>query len=197
MALNIGDPGVPQEGGGDVRRRNTVWLYAKDTWQLQERVTVNYGLGWGVDGNLNHDLRKPAWLAPLLGADGLGPTRINWTNFSPMVGVAWTPAADRKTVARASAGRFYAPQGLTSFMDRERVALGPPGLGPTSILGSGIPNPVSGIPCVPVGTPLDFPNGPTCFTGAELLAMLPTLQAGQTQKLASADPTVPAIQLTK
>ena len=27
----------------------------------------------------NHDLRKPALLAPLLGSDGLGPTRRNWT----------------------------------------------------------------------------------------------------------------------
>jgi len=197
MALTTGDLGAPQEGGGAVRRWNTLWLYAEDAWQLHERVTVNYGLGWGVDGNLNHDLWKPPLLAPLLGADGLGPTRINWTNFSPMGGVAWTPAADRKTVVRAGAGRFYAPQALTGSMNAERVALGPPGLGLTTIMGSGILNPLPGIPGVPVTRPLDFPVTPTRFTGADLLAILSTLQAAQIQKLASGDPTVQAIQLTK
>ena len=112
-----------------VRRWNTLWLYAEDAWRLHDRVTLTYGLGWGFDGVLNHDLSKPALLAPLLGSDGLGPTRPAWDNFSPAAGVIWTPSSDRKTVLRAAAGRFFRPHGLTSAMDAERVALGPPGLG--------------------------------------------------------------------
>jgi hypothetical protein len=45
--------------------------------------------------------------------------------------------------------------------------------------------------------PLNFPNTPTRFTGANLLACLPTLRAQLAQDLANADQTLPAIQLTK
>ena len=138
MTVGIGEPGVSQENGGFVRRWNTVWLYAEDAWQVHERVTLTYGLGWGFDGVLNHDLSKPPLLAPLLGSDGLGPTRREWTNFSPAAGVTWTPGSDRKTVIRAAAGRFYRPHGLTSAMDAERVALGPPGLGRQNVPGSAV-----------------------------------------------------------
>ena len=144
MTVGIGDPGVSQENGGFVRRWNTLWLYAEDAWQVHERVTLTYGLGWGFDGVLNHDLSKPPLLAPLLGSGGLGPTRREWTNFSPAAGVIWTPGSDRKTVLRAAAGRFFRPHGLTSAMDAERVALGPPGLGRQNVPGSAVRNPTAG-----------------------------------------------------
>src|SRR5262249_19725096 len=54
-----------------------------------------------------------------------------------------------------------------------------------------------GIPGVPVGRPLDFRGSPTLFTGADLLAILPTLRAALTQRLAGADSTLQAIQVTK
>ena len=197
MNIGIGEPGVPQEHGGVVRRWNTIWLYAEDAWRLRDRVTLTYGVGWGSDGILNHDLRKPPLLAPLLGSDGLGPTRRNWTNFSPSAGVIWTASSDRKTVVRAGAGHFYRPHGLTSQMDAERVALGPPGLGRQNFAGSSILNPIPGIPGVPVGTPLDFRNSPTLFTGADLMAIVPAIRAAQSQILANADRSVQQIQITK
>ena len=45
---------------------------------------------------------------------------------------------------------------LTSQMDAERMALGPPGLGRQPIPGSAIQNPLPGIAGVPIGTPMDF-----------------------------------------
>jgi hypothetical protein len=129
LTIGVGDPRVPQEDGTDFRRWNTVWLYAADAWRLHDRLTLDVGLGWGFDGVLNNDLSKPLLLAPILGADRLGPTRNNWSNFSPAAGLAWTVSSDRRTVVRAAAGRFYRPQGLTSSMDAERAALGPPGIG--------------------------------------------------------------------
>ncbi len=197
LTIGIGEPGVPQENGGNVRRWNTVWLYAEDVWRLHERLTLTYGLGWGFDGNLNHDLYKPILLEPILGSEGLGPTRKNWANFSPAAGVAWTASTDGKTVIRASAGRYYRPQGLTSSMDAERVALGPPGLGRQNFTGSSIANPLPGISGVPVGAPLDFRNSPTRFTGQDLMAVLPGISAGLANSLAAADPTVQQIQITK
>lgn len=197
VTVGIGDAGVPQENGGPVRSWNTFWLYAEDAWRLHDRVTLTYGLGWGFDGTLNDDLRKPMLLAPILGVDGLGPTRKNWTNFSPAAGVVWTPTSGSRTVIRAGAGRFYRPHGLTSSLDAERVALGPPGLGRQNFSGSSIVNWLPGVPGLPVGTPLDFRNAPTRFTGADLMTILPAVRAGLEQGLTNADRLVQQIQITK
>ena len=196
MTIGIGDPGVPQENGGDVRRWNTLWLYAEDAWRVHERVTVTAGLGWGFDDVLNHDLCKPALLEPLLGRENLGPTERTFS-ISPSAGVVWAPSSNRKTVVRAAAGRYFRPHGLTSAMDNERVVLGPPGLGRQTVPGSAIPNPLPGIPGVPVGTPLEFRNPPTLFTGADLMSILPAIRAAQSLILANADPTVQQIQIAK
>lgn len=197
IMVGVGTPGVPQQNGSDVRTWNTLWLYAEDGWRLHNRVTLTYGLGWGYDGMLNHDLRKPALLEPILGADGLGPTRKNWTNFSPAVGMAWTPSSDSKTVIRAGAGRFHRQHGLTSSLDAERVALGPPGLGRTNRPGSAIFNSIPGVPGLAVGAPLEFRTTPTRFTGADMLAILPATRSALVESLASADSTLQQIQINK
>jgi hypothetical protein len=197
MTVGIGEAGVRQEDGGFTRQWNTVWVYADDVWRARDRLTLTYGLGWGADGPLNHDLQKPLLLAPLLGGDGLDPTRRRWTNFSPAASVIWTASSDGKTIVRAAAGRFYRPFGLTSIMDAERVALGPPGLGRQLISGSAILNPLSGIPGVTTDTPLDFRLAPSHFNGANLLAALPAIRAGQSALLAAPQRNVQQIQITK
>jgi outer membrane receptor protein involved in Fe transport len=68
---------------------------------------VNYGIGWTYDAPLNYDLHKPAYLAPVLGAAGLSPTRKNWKQFSPSVGFAWSLRNDGKTVVRGGVGVYY------------------------------------------------------------------------------------------
>jgi hypothetical protein len=101
-----------------------------------------------------------------------------------------------KTVLRAGVGIYYEP--LSSVgLDAERATLGPPGLGRQTFAGSSLQNILAGVPDVQVGAPLDFRNTPTLFTGADLLTILPGLRSGLVQGLATADPTVQAIQLTK
>jgi hypothetical protein len=197
MTVGIGEAGVRQHDGGFTRQWNTVWVYAEDVWRARDRLTLTYGLGWGADGPLNPDLQKPLLLAPLLGGDGLDPTRRRWTNFSPAASVIWTASSDGKTIVRAAAGRFYRTFGLTSIMDAERVALGPPGVGRQLVPGSAILNPLSGIPGVTTDTPLDFRLAPSHFTGANLLAILSAIRAGQSALLTAADRNVQQIQITK
>jgi hypothetical protein len=195
VTVGIGDPRVPQTDGGLVRNWHTFRLFFQDTWRLHPRFNVNYGLGWSVDRNLNYDLKKPALLAPILGADGLGPTRKEWKNFSPVLGLAWTPARDAKTVLRGGAG-FYYDFLFAPSLNIERAALGPPGLGRQTITGDQLTNCLPGIAGVPVGAALRF-TSPTRFTAAHLLACLPTIRAGLSQSLANADRSIQAIQLTK
>lgn len=195
VIVGIGDARVPQEDGGMVRDWNTLRLFFQDTWRIDSRLAINYGLGWAVDGNLNHDLRKPALLEPILGANGLGPTRKQWKNFSPVLGLAWSPGRDGKSVIRAGAGLFY-DFGFNPILEVERALLGPPGLGRQNISGNRLFNCLPGIPGVPVGWALNF-NTPTRFSGANLLACLPLIRAELTRNLASADRTIQAMQLSK
>jgi len=187
------DPRVPQEGGGKVRNWNTLRLYFQDTWRLRPRLTLNYGLGWNMDRNLNYDLSKPGLLAPILGPSGLGPTRKQWKNFSPLLGLALTPSSNGKTVIRAGAGIFYDFL-FPPFLDTERALLSPPGPGQLTVTGSSIACPVS--PVCPSGTQLNFMS-PTFFTGANLMAILPAVRADLLRNLASSDRSVQAIQVTK
>jgi hypothetical protein len=196
VTVAVGDPRVPQENGGLVRHWNTLRLFFQDTWRLHPRLTLNYGLGWSIDRNLNYDLAKPALLAPILGADGLGPTQKQWKNFSPVLGLAWAPSREGKTVVRAGGGIFYDflfPPNL----DGERALLGPPSLGRQTFSGSSIPNTLPGIPEVPVGTLLNFPNTPPRFTGANLLTILPSIRASLLERVRNSDPSVRAIQVFK
>jgi hypothetical protein len=196
VTIGIGSPRVPQEDGGYVRSWNTFRLFFQDTWRVNARVTMNYGLGWNIDRNLNYDLKKPPLLAPLFGSNGLSPTRKQWTNFSPTLGVAWTPSSDSNTVIRAGGGVFYDFL-FPANLDLERAVLGSPGLGRQTFSGTSILNPVPGVAGVPIGRALDFRGSPTLFTGANLMAILPAARTDLAQSLLSADPTVQAIQVLK
>jgi hypothetical protein len=195
VTVSVGDPGVPQEDRGSVRHWPTARLFVQDTWRVRPGLTANYGLGWSIDRNLNYDLRKPALLAPLLGNGGLGPPRKSWTNFSPVVGLAWAPAALVQTVIRAGAGLYYEPL-MSPGLDAERATLGPPGVGRQLFSGTSLRNVLSGIPGVPLGTSLDFRN-PSSFSGADLVTILPVVRSGLIESLAKADATLQAVQLSK
>ncbi len=176
FSVGIGDPHVPQADFGTVRTWPVIHVFAQDAWRVHPTLTVNYGLGWTFETPMNYDLKKPAYLLPLLRAAGLSPTRHNWTNFSPSLGFAWSPTASGKTVVRGGVGVYYdflAPYGSA---DPERVSLGPRGVGRGNYPGSGIPNPLDGTG-VPQGTLLYFPVNPTLFTGADLLQALPDIRA--------------------
>jgi len=189
VSVGVGDPRVPQSNGSLIRTWNTMRLYFQDTWRINERLTINYGLAWNVDRFKNYDLKKPPLLAPILGAGGLGPTRRQWKNFSPAFGLAWAPARDKKTVIRAGAGIYY-DFFFGANIDNERALLGPPNLGRQSITGNNIFNPLT-------GAPLNITGSPTQFTGANLISILPSIRASFASSLTTSDSTVQAIQIYK
>ena len=180
FTVGIGDPFVPQAGFGEARVSPLVHLFYQDTWRLHPRFVVDYGLGWTYDAPLNYDLRKPAYLAAVLRASDLAPTRKNWKQFSPSFGFAWNLRDNGKTVIRGGVGIYYDFQTAVEISDEERVSLGPRGVGRSSYFSGGIGNPLTDVPGVAQGTLLEFFN-PTLFTGATALQVLPTLRANLAQ----------------
>ncbi len=173
----VGDPSQPpffQRGQADHSHR--FHFFAQDTWRISQRLTFNYGLGYTYETNLlNHDLSKPQILAPLFGANNLGPEKHDPYEFSPAVGLVWNVGKDNKTVIRAGAGIYYQTFLVYNRLT-ERTYLAPVGEGRIVLPSSALPNPVPGVSGVPLGAPLYFPNNPTGFRGAYLLPVLPGIR---------------------
>src|SRR5262249_7803110 len=152
--------------------------------RVRARFTINYGLSYFYrTGPVNDDLSKPAYLAPILGANNLAASTPDSNNIAPAAGFAWGVTRDNKTVIRGGAGIYYDNAQQTWQRAQERVAIGPRGNGLFIVDGSIVPNPLPNIPGVPQGRTLSFTTGPTAFTGANLLSILPGPRAGLQQQL--------------
>lgn len=167
FSAGIGPPGIPERDGRPARVTNLYRGYVADTWRIGDRVTVNGSIASSYEPDaLNHDLSKPAWLAPLLAgrtqAPGVPPPTL-----AARAGFAWTATADARTVVRGGAGRFYDPLGTTNSANlaNERLLLAPLGTARITVTGQQI---------LLDGMPIHYPNAPTSFTGAQLLPLLPS-----------------------
>jgi hypothetical protein len=163
-------PGAPpQRGFRPNRVLDLVRLYASDAWSVGTRVTINAGLAWSIEPNaLNHDLSKPALLAPILGDRRLRPAGVAKGNVSPAIGFAWTVTRDARTVVRGGVGRYFdaAATTNTTNLNNERHELSPLGTGRIIATGANV---------IWNGRSLDF-RQPTAFTGAHLLNILPAIR---------------------
>lgn len=118
----------------DSERRNLrPRLFFQDTWKLKPNLTLNYGLGWQAEtGAFNSDLSNPAFLAPILGANNLKATPIDWRDFGPAAGFAWSPGKTGKTVIRGGVGLYWDTMPGYLRMDNVGV-IGPLGNGPIGV----------------------------------------------------------------
>ncbi|HJZ96542.1 MAG TPA: TonB-dependent receptor [Candidatus Solibacter sp.] len=176
FAFGVGDINQPPSFQRNQADHDRLFhVYWQDTWKVAPRVAVNYGLAWSYESNaLNHDLTKPQLLAPIFGANGLGHEEHAKLRFTPAAGFAWT-LPDTRTVIRAGGGIFYDTINIEARLV-ERAYLGPLGTGFLPLPGSIVPNPIPGIPGLPVGTPLDL-RTPSAFSGTLLNLLLPVIRS--------------------
>lgn len=126
ISMGIGNPKLPFNTDGESTVNNRIQLYAGDNWKIHPRLTLNYGLAYRWDSNLwNHDLSRPAIIAPLFGK-GTAPSPRDDNNIAPRVGFAWDVAGDGKTVIRGGFGMYY-DNTIDNLRLFERADLGPPG----------------------------------------------------------------------
>jgi Carboxypeptidase regulatory-like domain/TonB dependent receptor len=82
-------------------------FFAQDTWRLNRRLTINYGVRYDVEIS---PLFAPGTAINAAAEQALGVVEgipRNYKNVGPRVGLAWDPAGDGKTVIRAGYGLFY------------------------------------------------------------------------------------------
>ncbi len=114
----------------DNDRANFVSAYVQDSWKLNSRLTVNYGVRWepflpehNANGFVQHF--DPALFAagtksaqyvnspPGLiypgdpGFPGMSNTNAKMGDFAPRLGLVWDPKGDGRLTVRASYGLFY------------------------------------------------------------------------------------------
>jgi hypothetical protein len=119
----------------NISHDNEYWrylgIYAQDTWKINSRLTLNYGLRWEpyLNGRIEPNQVSHFVLADFLAnvhsstypnapagtfypgdagfRTGSRPNDTAWNNWAPRVGVAWDPTGNGKMLVRASWGIFY------------------------------------------------------------------------------------------
>ncbi|HKD90834.1 MAG TPA: hypothetical protein VKB56_02990 [Terriglobales bacterium] len=142
---------------------NDIMGYGEDKWRIRPNLTLNYGVKWEYLSpykEINGLQLSPVWQDPNNPvATLLNPnTTINfnnslyhtdWNNFGPVVGVAWDPFKDGKTVVRAGYTITYVND--DTFRSAGNASDGNAGLG-SSVNDTGLYAPLSNAPTVPTPT---------------------------------------------
>ncbi len=110
QTYGLGMPQVYVQGIGNPHDEFTntpIGLFWQDTWHVNSRLTLNYGVRYDVEftpvfaavNQLSADAEKALGITQGIPRD--------YNNFAPRLGLAWDPWGNGKTVIRASAGMFY------------------------------------------------------------------------------------------
>jgi hypothetical protein len=105
-----------EDAGTQTIRQKEPAAFIQDTWQPNDRLTIDFGLRW--EAMLQPDPITPpdqVFFAPFIGqtrngqrfpSDGGIPDDTDM--FQPRIGIAWDLEGDGRSVVRANAGVFYA-----------------------------------------------------------------------------------------
>ena len=201
FTIGVGNPTQPPLfQRGNANHDNQFHFYGEDTWKIRPNFSLNYGLAWSYESNaLNFDLSKPAYLEPVLGANGIGPEQHSPHDFSPMLGFAWSLGKDNKTVVRGGSAIYYDTWDIFNRLI-ERVILSPVGVGriplPDSAFFSAIAG-IEGFSNLPAAIqPTSLSAEPTAFTGTALERLYNLFVEGAETELNSGA-NVPNVDLFK
>jgi hypothetical protein len=177
VAIGVGDGGQPPAYNREKAQHiDSYRLYFQDAWQIRPNFTFNWGMAWSFEDNIvSHDLDKPAYLKPVIG--DLRPTRQDYNNFQPAIGIAWSLGKQKDTVIRAGAGVYHNSTNLIYTRLRERGFIGPAGNGLIVVNTGLVPNPFAG---QPGHAPTLFFPVPTAMTGQQMLSILPAVKSALT-----------------
>lgn len=93
QSWSLGLPAFYEQGFGNpgyIQTRPFTGLFWQDSWRVNSKLTLNYGLRYELDSQY-------------------GPLHTPKTNFAPRFSFAWDPFDDHKTVIRGGYGIFYSP----------------------------------------------------------------------------------------
>jgi len=169
------NPNTSSNALGDPTRLvyvKTFNLFAQDSWQVNRKLTLNYGLRWDYEGPLGNDKKNLSVFDPAKGGlifQGAGIDSVypkQYKNISPRLGIAYQPAGRSDLVVRAGFGVYFDTPNLNPFLDNRPANGAPNGLegnpagsSPVSTVG-----PVNGGVIVS-GEPIFPAGGSTCPTG--------------------------------
>jgi Carboxypeptidase regulatory-like domain len=158
--IGVGSPITPGAYHYNADRVN--WrprVYAQDQWKMRQNLTVNYGLAYEYESGLfNSDMPKPAYLAPIFGANHLGATPADKLDFAPSFGFAWSIGKSGKTVIRGGGGLYWDTQPIYD-RSSENGDIGPLGNGRVNISAGAFTNTFSNIVEFANGKPVPVPIG--------------------------------------
>lgn len=96
-------------------RYHNTSVFAQDTWRINSRLTLTYGLRWEVNPAPSGDpgslplpvkgIQNPA--TATLAPAGTPLYETTYTNFAPRLGIAYQPSRTGGTVIRAGFGKFF------------------------------------------------------------------------------------------
>lgn len=137
-------------------RQDLLAFFANDSWRVRSNLTVNLGVRYEfitVPTEVNGKLANiPCLTCPArVGEPFFNNPSLH--NFSPRIGVAWSPGAKQETSVRAGFGIFY--DQLLHNMWLETPFSAPPF------------NVLARLTSTP-GNPVPFPNAYSLFTGANI-----------------------------
>jgi hypothetical protein len=147
-------------------------FFAQDSWRVNQRLTLNYGLRYDPDIT---PLFAPATPINAAAEQALGVQEgvpRQYKDIAPRFGLAWDPWGDGKTVARAGFGLFYDHPLLAIAFDSVTADGGRS----VQLLAAGGQATACGLITAACGNGLDSPtnlNGSTIFQG--VLNALPSM----------------------
>ncbi len=126
FSMGIGNDILPFDNPTGSTINNRYQFFFNDSWKINSRFTLNYGVAYRYDSNLwNTTDPRPSIIAPVFGKGTAAPDN-DTNNWGPRVGFAWDVAGDAKTVIRGGVG-IYHDTSIDNLRLFEGADVSPPG----------------------------------------------------------------------